>query len=532
MKLLALLLITLPASGISLAAGQASGQGEVAPQAAKKADREADDLRQVKLLADGIKIGREWQAAVKSGRLSPAMTLWGYTAFDDISEDGLLESLQHQYGLLGKVKYCELLTERCLVDLEGTAAGEAGEAPGVYVTLSWLAEYENGTHRETMILHEPKKQGAGLKIVGLRRESLPEGRQAAAELAAGLGQLALLKLRGAPRDRWEPWQREAAMLAEKLKLSLPEIPEAANTGDDAAGEKLAALIMQAAPSLFDGLGPGGGQHEGKAILNAFALLLLYEPGEETITRLAVLAGAESEKAGIPDEVWKPLIRAVAGKEEFPAVNEAVQRMAAGISAHVAREDLKARLKAAPRLILDQALLTMESLPTYKVRAEFTAADSRKCLMEASLAPGAMYLRFTGFDGRKESRIVNHDGFFLSSDENKTWRTDPDPESARGLCRTLQKPLDRTQKITAKHAFTLTGVEKVDGEELYRFHSPGAGKEGAVTYWVLITKNGPVIRRAQMPMKFGDISAEGVFAFTRLGREPDIPALESIPAPEK
>jgi hypothetical protein len=512
---------------------QITGPGGSGVESAKPAHEDAGEERQLKTLANAIKLGRNWQDAVKSGAIDAAFKkLWGYSAIDGSGSGGLRDSLQAQYDLLGHLKYCELLTERCQVDLQENSLGEDGREPGVYATLIWLTEFEHGMRRETMILHEPETKGEGLKIIGLRREAIPEGRQAAAELAAGLGQLALLKLRGAPRERWEPWQREAAALAANLKVSLPEIPVAANSGDAAAGEKLAALIMTAAPPVFDKLGPGGGAHEARAILNAFALLLLYQPGDETITRLAVLAGAEAEKAKLPGDLWKPLIRAVSEKEEFPAVYETVQRLSAGISIHLANQDLAARIAKAPRLILDQALITMEALPAYKVRAEFTADDARKCLMEASLAPGAMYLRLTGFDGRKESRLVNKDGFFISSDEEKTWRTDSDPESARGLCRTLQTPLERNRKFTEKHAFTLTGMEKQAGEQLFRFHSPGAGTESAMDYWVLMSENGPVIRRAQMRMKFGDITADGILTYTKLGKEPEIPALESIPGGEK
>ena len=501
------------------------------PTEAKPVEAESG-TRQVEVLAAGIKIGQLWQDAARRSAIDSSMKLWGYSAFDGVTAAGLQDSLETQYTLLGPITYCEILTDRCLVDLQGTAPGSDGEGRGTYVTLSWLVEFQKGLRRETMMLHEPEKGGVGLKIIGLRREELPAGRQAAAELATGLGQLALLKLRGAPRDRWSPWQREAAALAEKLKVSLPAIPEAANGDDQAAGEKLAALVMTEAPPIFDRLGPGGGAPEAKAILNAFALLLLYEPGDETCTRLAVLAGTEAEKAKLPLDLWKPLIRAVAAREKFPAVHESVQRMSAGIAAHLAEQELAARLNAAPRLILDQALANMEKLPTYKVHAALTAADGRKSVMDASLAPGAMYLQMSGFDGRKDSRLVTKDGYRRSLDEGKTWAHDPDTDGAMGLCRTLQAPLDRTRKFTTAHAFALSGVEKLDGEQLCRFHSKGAGAEPAMTYWVLMSKNGPVIRRAQLQMKFGDILADALLTYTRLGKEVDIPVLEPIPAEEK
>ena len=168
----------------------------------------------------------------------------------------------------------------------------------------------------------------------------------------------------------------------------------------------------------------------------------------------------------------------------------------------------------------------------KVHAALTAADGRKSVMDASLAPGAMYLQMSGFDDRKDSRLVTKDGYRRSLDEGKTWAHDPDTDGAMGLCRTLQAPLDRTRKFTVAHAFALAGVEKLDGEQLCRFHSKGTGAEPAMTYWVLMSKNGPVIRRAQMQMKFGDILADALLTYTKLGKEVDIPVHEPIPAGEK
>ena len=286
--------------------------------------------------------------------------------------------------------------------------------------------------------------------------------------------------------------------------------------------------MAQAPPLFDSLGAAGGMHEAKAILNAFALLLLYEPGDETCARLAVLAGVEAEKAKLPPDLWKPLLRVVSGKEKLPAVHEVVQRMAAGTAAHLAEQDLAAKIKTAPRVILDQALLNMEQLPTYHVSAELSAADGRKSTMQASLAPGAMYLQFTGFDSRKESRLVTAAGYHISTDDGKTWLPDPDAPAAQGLCRTLQAPLDRSAKVTEKHAYQLAGVEQLDGEQLFHFLCEESAPPALPEFWILLSKNGPVVRRARMSMTFGELTASALLIYTRLGKEVDIPELEPIP----
>jgi hypothetical protein len=298
----------------------------------------------------------------------------------------------------GALKYTGLLEDRCLVDLNGSADRAATRGNDAYITLRWFSEYDKGFRRESLILHEPAKGGKGLKIIGLRREELPAGRQATFEMAADLGQLALLKLHRAPRERWEAYEQEARALAGLLKVTLPPIPESTGEGDKEGGEKLVNLVMTDAPPVFEKLGEAGGSVEAKAILNAFALFMMYVPGEETSARLAALTGSEAEKAKLPPEFWKPLIEAVVKKKEVPEVHEAIQVMVTGVSTWLGRQHAAAELESGAKETLDLAFANMTRLPTYTVHAELIATDLRKSTMDAALAKVAMDLRLKCFDG--------------------------------------------------------------------------------------------------------------------------------------
>ncbi len=477
---------------------------------------------QAEKLAAAITIGQAWQDYIKAGTPAAGMKLWGYDAFQGTTEQEMLQRIEAQNISLGSVQYTGLLTDRCLIEMDSPAGPDGGSA-GTLITLQWFSEYGKGIRREYLVLQEPAKGGAGLKITGLRREELPAGRRGLFELAAGTGQLALLRLHGAPRVRWEPWQREAAALAVNLKISLPDMPEVA-ADDKTGGEKLIKLVMEQAPALFE---KSGGGPEMKSILNAFALLMLYSPGEETSTRLAVLSGSEAEKAKVPAEIWKPLIKAVSDKATISEVHECVQRMAAGISEHIAGEEATAAIRKAPNDILARALTNMAAMPNYVVRADLTATDGRKSTLEASLAPGAMHLIMQGFDGRRERRHVSSKGFFLSMDEGETWVEDKDKDTSVGLCRTLQAPLDMTLKVTERHEYSLAAVEKFEGETLYRFESAPITGPAPPVYWVLMSRGGPVIRRARISQTFGDLKTESLMIYTRIGRTSEIPELEEI-----
>jgi hypothetical protein len=216
-----------------------------------------------------------------------------------------------------------------------------------------------------------------------------------------------------------------------------------------------------------------------------------------------------------------LIRAVTEKKPAADVNEALQTLIASVSAHLGKEHAASVLKGEIRETLDMAFSNMARLPTYRVHAEITAPDARKSFMDAALGPGAMDLTLVGFDGQKQRRIVTQNGFFLSQDDGKTWTADPDHEIATGLCRTLQHPVEPGEKITEKFTFVLTGKETIDSEELFKFVGTSPTGQPPRTYWVLVSKAGPVIRRARLSMSFGSIDADTLLIYTKLGKPVDI-----------
>jgi hypothetical protein len=201
---------------------------------------------EVERLAAAIKIGRDWQNMLKAGKAAEGMKLWGYTAFEGTTPETLGKGITSQ----GTLKSTGLLEDRCLVDLHGSA-NRTEDGNDTYITLRWFSEYDKGPRRESLILHEPAKNGQGLKIIGLRREELPAGRQAAFDLAADVGQLALLKLHQAPRERWEAYEQEARALAGVLKVTLPPIPDSPGESHKDAAEKLVSLQMRDPVPVFE-----------------------------------------------------------------------------------------------------------------------------------------------------------------------------------------------------------------------------------------------------------------------------------------
>ena len=488
---------------------------------------EADAAVQRQLLDQAATIGRDWMQRVQAGDLEGGLRLWGHHAFARTARAEVLASLTEQAKALGPLQGSGLLEERSLIDAEGQP-----ETPGRQVTLRWFTRYAKAEQREFLVLHEPKG-GGGLKIVGLRRQDLPTGKEGAVEMAADLGQAALLRLNGLTETRWGPFMDEAKAIARGLGMTLPALPEARSDAErERAGAAVVSYLMSDLNAPLEKLGEAGGMREARMILTSYAMLMLYTPGEETITRLGAVIGADGAKSGLPGALWQPVVKAVVDKEPAARVHELVQTMASDTAVHLREVETEQALRGGAKALLDKAFENMASLPSYEVRAEFKAGG-RTARMEGLLTLEATEVRLTGFDGRRQDRVAGQDGMWLSEDGGKSWRADKDHETTAGLLRTLTAPVDPGFKVTSYHEFVLAGEEVVNGERLLHVRGRNSRPEDPIDYWVLISKAGPVIRRAHVMLSFGDLPAEAILTYTKLGRPVTItrPGNAGAAAPE-
>lgn len=490
---------------------------------------QAAAVAQEKTLAAARRVGEAWMEAVRSGDYAGGMKLWGYQAFEKVARTHLEESLRGQSRELGELQVARLLEDRSVLDGEGPA-----EAPGSYVTLRWFARYGKKAQREFLVVHEPAQDGDGMRIIGLRREDLPAGKEGTVELAADLGMAGLLRLRGVAESKWRPYVEEAEALAAGMKLALPPLPPvvpgvADREAREKAGADVVAYLMDGLNPMLEKIGDAQGRREARMVLTSYAMLMLYKPGEETMQRLGAVIGADGAKSGLPAGLWQPVVRAVVDKEPAERVYELVQSMVSDVALHLRHVENEQAMEGNARELLDKAFQNMASLPSYEVRAEFRAGEKR-AKMEAALTLEAAEIRLTGFDGVVQLRLAGRDGFWMSSDGGKTWRVDSDHETATGLLRTLTAPVDPGFKVTGQHEFVLAGEEVIDGEKLIRVRSREATVEAPLDYWILISKAGPVVRRAEVILNFGELPAVAKLTYTRLGRPVQITKLETRETP--
>jgi hypothetical protein len=458
-------------------------------------------------------IGSMWMDAVKKGDPSLAIQHWGYMATARESPAALSARLAAQLATQGALQSSAFLADRSIIDLAG--ANDQGKAKGTYITLCYFNQYANISQREYLIVHAPSVSKT-MKIVGLRSEPPVVGKRALFEIAADLGQMVLLRVNGAPATHWQPYVTEATALAATRKLNLPTIPGALAEEHETTGGQLMQILVGDLEALLKPLGKDSGYLEAMTIARSFALLSVYDPGETLVAQLANLISESAKQSGLPGDLWQPLIRAVLDKKKRSAISEIVHSMAGDIAQHLGAEDTRKVVATKAKELLDTAFENMAQLPSYEVRAELTGG-AKKATMDAALSLGGMDLTLRGFDAKVQRRIVLKDGSWLSMDEGKTWTRDPDVETPIGLLRTLTSPVDPAFKLTEKQQFTILGEEEISGEKLLHLKRTSDPEKPAHEYWVLISQRGPVIRRAQLTMSFGDLDASATLTYTKLGK---------------
>ncbi len=498
-----------------------NGQGPPAPQTAPVAVN--PDQASIDQAAAESKL---WMERVKAGNIKAGLDAWSPAAFKDSPRAEVESKITASLSSLGRLLQANLLLDRSLVD-EPPVLGPGKAAGMTTVTTTWFCRYENGAQREFVVLRSSGKDP--LKIIGVRHQEAAVGKQAAVDLASDIGQMVLLRLSAAPRTRWEPFLEEAKWLAGQIKVQLPPIPmEDALPGEGSDEEGTSPLMSLLTAKVDAALAPSGKevQAAGRMLLLSYALLAIYAPGQTLCAKLAGIVGESARFSKLPDELWQPLIKAVIDKEPRSAVSEIVHTMALEISAHFAAQERGDIVAARAGSLLREAMKNMAALTYYQVRAEITSGD-KTARLEAALDLGFMDLRLTGFDGKKQCRQVTpDDGARISLDDGITWTRDTDTDTAVGLCRTLTSPVDPGYKVADNNTFTITGEEEINGEKLLHVARTGQPETEPMEYWILVSKRGPVVRRARVTMNFGDLKAIGTLTYTKLRGYADAAAAEA------
>jgi hypothetical protein len=141
---------------------------------------------------------------------------------------------------------------------------------------------------------------------------------------------ALARDRGAPREEVEKWFDQSRILARELGVTLPNLPEPAPS-DDGSPADVAAIDylfeqgQQVGRELARRYGPDHAALLEMAVKSNI-LLVLYEPGASATDAISSAITGAASRAGIPAELFEPLLTALADEAPRADVSQAVFRL--------------------------------------------------------------------------------------------------------------------------------------------------------------------------------------------------------------
>jgi hypothetical protein len=164
-------------------------------------------------------------------------------------------------------------------------------------------------------------------------------RRAAWLLGSRLGLAALAHDRNIAREETIVWLDEARAMAGVLDTSITELPAPSktNTGPPASREVLSYLLSEGkrvGGELAKNQGPDHASMF-EVALKSNLLLVLNKPDTAAVGHISTAIERAAPQAGLPAELWRPLLDTLAQKSPPAAVRRAVRQMHAAVDAHLA-----------------------------------------------------------------------------------------------------------------------------------------------------------------------------------------------------
>jgi hypothetical protein len=164
-------------------------------------------------------------------------------------------------------------------------------------------------------------------------------RRAAWLLGSRLSLAALAHDRGVAADEVPTWFQEARSAAESIQTSLTELPErpASSDSEPVSREVLGYLLeqgRQVSPGLAKQFGP---DHAAlfEVAMKSNLLLVLYKPDSSAVEHISAAIANAAPRAGLPPELWRPLLDTLANGAPAVEVRTAVRRLHADVDQHLA-----------------------------------------------------------------------------------------------------------------------------------------------------------------------------------------------------
>jgi hypothetical protein len=166
----------------------------------------------------------------------------------------------------------------------------------------------------------------------------PQERLDAWTLASAWSLAAAVSAKGLGPDRYEPMLAEARQASTALGVDMPPLPTAdADSAVERETAVVAALHTGAGAELVSSISQRLNDAAGAAAqlaLDSHLLLLSYSPSSPDAADAAAAIRTAGESAGLPPELWQPLVELLNERADFKAVRGAVFALHKSVGAYL------------------------------------------------------------------------------------------------------------------------------------------------------------------------------------------------------
>lgn len=321
--------------------------------------------------------------------------------------------------------------------------------------------------------------------------------------------------------------------AASLGIELPTPPKKREDKNKNREEAVAYLRDELAKVFEKGLTQAAEHRIAEIGLRTAVLMVSYEPGGESSTKLVEALSEKVGKFGLPKELLKDVLEHNAKKAPLFDMVLALERMQDEVTILLGGTPPKPPDLTEGSKYLLNAITSMGKAAGYRVKGTLEFPGGEKMVLTAALTEGKMDLTTIGGEKSKERtrRIATLEKSIISIDGDQRWMIDKDKQALATISNALTSAVDPLVDVAALVDFEIMGITKHGDEEV--LHVKGALRDAKppapiFEYWIAKhEKLSTVVRRSKIPVDFNGSSVTADLVYSDVGKDMDIRIPEGV-----
>lgn len=322
--------------------------------------------------------------------------------------------------------------------------------------------------------------------------------------------------------------------AEVLGIELPTPPKKREDKSKNREEAVAYLRDDLAKVFEKNLTQAVEHRIAEIGLRTAVLMISYEPGGESSTKLVEALAEKAETYGLPKELLKEVLEHQAKKAPLLDMVVALEKMQDEVTLLLGGTPPRPPELTEGSKYLLNAITSMGKAPGYRAKGTLEYLNGDKMVLIAGLTEGKMDLTTIGGEKSKDRthRIATLEKSIISIDGDRTWMIDKDKAALAAISNALTSAVDPAVGVPTQVDFEIMGITKLGDEEV--LHVKGALRDAKppapiFEYWIAKdAKLTTVVRRSKIPVDFNGVSVTADLVYSEVGSAMDIRIPEGAP----